>query len=356
VNPPTHSDLSAKHEAASAEHNGEREMGFWENKNVLVAGGAGFIGSYLTELLLAAKARVTVADNLSRGSERNLAAVATQIHFMKVDLKNMESCEQACTGQDVVMNLAAPAFGVEYSMAHHGEMLTETTLIGFTLLEAARRKGVRRYLVVSSSCVYPDDAGIPTKEEEGWKGEPETINAGYGWAKRMVELQARYYAKEYSMQIAIARPFNAYGPRERLEGDKAHVMPALIGKALSGDDPIVVWGSGEQTRSFVHGRDFALGLMLIAEHYAVADPVNLGHDRETSIRELAERVVVLTGSKSKLMFDKTKPEGATRKSADVSKLRAVTHGFVPQITLDHGLQEIIDHFRSHYERDALCRG
>ncbi len=324
-------------------------MEFWENKKVLIAGGAGFIGSYLTELMVAAKAKVTVADNLSRGSERNLDGVASKIRLMKVDLKSMEGCEQACAGQDVVMNLAAPAFGVEYSMAHHGEMLTETTLIGFSLLEAARRKGVRRFLVVSSSCVYPDDAKIPTKEDEGWEGEPETINAGYGWAKRMVELQARYYAKEYAMDIAIARPFNAYGPREPLEGDKAHVMPALICKALRGDDPITVWGSGDQTRSFVHGRDFALGLMLIAEHYAVADPVNLGHDRETSIRELAERVVNLTGTHGKLVFDRTKPEGATRKSADVSKLRAVTHGFVPQITLDQGLSEMIDHFRRLYE-------
>jgi nucleoside-diphosphate-sugar epimerase len=331
-------------------------MGFWENKKVLIAGGAGFIGSYLTELMVAANARVTVADDLSRGSEDNLAAVASKIRFVKVDLKNMEGCEQVCAGQDMVMNLAAPAFGVEYSMAHHGEMLTETTLIGFTLLEAARRQGVRRFLVVSSSCVYPDDAGIPTKEDEGWRGEPETINAGYGWGKRMIELQARYYAREYAMDIAIARPFNAYGPRERLEGDKAHVMPALIGKALRGDDPIVVWGSGDQTRSFVHGRDFARGLMLIAEHYAVADPVNLGHDRETSIRELAERILILSGAKSKLIFDRTKPEGATRKSADVSKLKAVTHGFVPQTTLDQGLDDMISYFRNLSGRRAPHKG
>lgn len=321
-------------------------MEFWKRKNVLVAGGAGFIGSYLTELLLAADANVTVADNLSRGSERNLASVASKIRFMKVDLKTLESCEQVCAGQDVVMNLAAPAFGVEYSMSHNGEMLTEMVLIGFSLLEAARRKGVRRYLLVSSSCVYPDDAQIPTKEDEGWRGEPETINAGYGWGKRILELQAQYYAKEYAMDIAIARPFNAYGARDHVEGDKAHVMPALIGKALRGDDPIVVWGSGNQTRSFVHGRDFALGLMLLTEHYAVADPVNLGHGHETSVRELAERIVMLTGASGKLAFDRTKPEGALRKSADDSKLRSVTHGFAPEITLDQGLVEMIEYFRN----------
>jgi nucleoside-diphosphate-sugar epimerase len=336
--------------------NGEKEMEFWKNKKVLVAGGAGFIGSYLTELLVKADAHVTVADNLSRGSERNLASIASKIRFMKADLKILDNCEHACADQDVVMNLAAPAFGVEYSMAHHGEMLTETVLIGFSLLEAARRKGVRRFLLVSSSCVYPDDAQIPTKEDEGWRGEPETINAGYGWGKRILELQAQYYAKEHAMDIAIVRPFNAYGARDHVEGDKAHVMPALICKALRGDDPIVVWGSGNQTRSFVHGLDFAQGLMLLTEHYAAADPVNLGHCRETSVRELAERIVTLTGASGKLVFDRTKPEGAQRKSADVSKLRGVTHGFVPEITLDQGLVEMIEYFRKLSDPGASSEG
>ena len=125
-------------------------------------------------------------------------------------------------------------------------------------------------------------------------------------------------------------------------------MPALIQRVLRGDDPITVWGSGNQTRSFVHGKDVALGLKLITEHYAVADPVNVGHDRETTIRELAERILEITGKDVKLVFDTSKPEGATRKSADVTKLREVTHGFTPQITLDEGLEEMIEYFRDTF--------
>lgn len=310
-----------------------------------MTGGAGFIGSHLVDLLLEDDALVTVADNLSRGRVENLAHVMDRIRFHQVDLRYLDRCEELSRGQDVIMNLACPAFGVEYSMTHHGEMLTDTVLVGFNMLEAGRRKGVKRFLVVSSSCVYPDEAGIPTREEEGWMGTPETVNQGYGWGKRMLELQGQYYAREYGMEVAIARPFNAYGVREPLEEDKAHVMPALIRKVLSGQDPVIVWGSGNQTRSFVHGKDFALGLKLITEHYATADPVNVGHDRETTIRDLALKILAVTGSKSRLFFDTDKPEGATRKSADITKLVAVTHGFVPQITLEEGLTEMIEYFR-----------
>jgi len=321
---------------------------YWNGKKVLVAGGAGVIGSYLVEMLVDDGAKVTVADNLSRGRLENLSGVMDKISFHKVDLRYLRRCEQACSGQDVVLNLAAPAFGVEYSMNHHGEMLTDVTTIGFNLLDAARRKGVLRFLIVSSSCVYPDDANVPTKENEALRGTPEAVNVGYGWGKRMIELQGQYYAREYNMEVAIARPFNAYGPREPFELEKAHVMPALIQKVLNGDDPVVVWGSGNQTRSFVHAKDFALGLKLITEHYPTADPVNVGHDRETSIRKLAELILEITGKKTELLFDTSKPEGAKRKSADVTKLRKVTYGFTPQTMLSEGLEEMINYFRDSF--------
>jgi nucleoside-diphosphate-sugar epimerase len=324
------------------------ESSFWSSKKVLVAGGAGAIGSHLVEQLVDDGAVVSVADNLSRGRLENLAEVLDRITFVKADLRYLDQCEKLCEGQDVVMNLAAPVFGLEYSICHHGEMLTDCVLIGFNLLEAARRRRVKRFLVVSSSCVYPDDAGVPTKEDEGWRGFPERCNQGYGWAKRMVELQGQYYAREYGMEVAIARPFNGYGAREALEDAKAHVMPALIRKVLDGSDPVVVWGSGAQTRSFIHYKDLATGLKLLTEHYAVADPVNLGHNRETTLRELVERIIAVTGEHPQVFFDRTKPEGAVRKAADVTKLKQVIQGFDPQMDLDQGLSEMIVHLRRSY--------
>src|SRR5207237_5438790 len=118
----------------------------------------------LVEWLVADGAVVTVADNLSRGRIENLASVSADVRVLKLDLRNAEACVAACSGQEVVMNLAAPVAGVEYSRTHHGEMLTHTVLISANMLEAARLAGIDRFLYCSSSCVYPDDALVPTPE------------------------------------------------------------------------------------------------------------------------------------------------------------------------------------------------
>jgi nucleoside-diphosphate-sugar epimerase len=321
-------------------------VSYFAGKKVLVAGGAGFIGSYLVEYLVADGASVTVADNLSRGRVENLHHVRDDIRFQRVDLRESDATRSVCRGKDVVMNLAAPIAGVEYSRTHHAEMLTETLLLSANTLEAARRADVPRYLYCSSSCVYPDDAIIPTPESEVERNEPESQNQGYGWGKRMGERQAQYYARDYGMQIAIGRPFNAYGAREYPEEiEKAHVIPAILSRILNREEPLVIWGSGNQTRSFVHARDFALGLKLLTEHYAEADPVNVGHDHETSIRDLVGLLLEITGRRPRVVFDTTRPEGAQRKSADVTKLMRAT-GFVPSTSLAEGLVEMVEFFHN----------
>lgn len=155
-----------------AGYGSEEVPSFWKNKKVLVAGGCGFVGSYLVEMLLAEEARVTVIDNLSRGLIENISHVLGSVRFLNLDMRNIDNCREASAGQDVVMNLASPAFGIEYSQSHHGEMLTDVTLTGFNALRGAWLEGVKRFLVVSSSCVYPDDAVIPTPESESCGGRP----------------------------------------------------------------------------------------------------------------------------------------------------------------------------------------
>lgn len=316
-------------------------MGYFGNRSVLVAGGAGFIGSYLVELLLADGARVSIADDFSRGRMENLMPVIDDIRVDKVDLRDPSAARQACKGHEVVMNLAAPVAGVEFSRTHHGLMLTETVLLAANVLEAARQAGVERYLYCSSSCVYPDDALVPTPEYDADRDGPEEANAGYGWGKRIGEQQARYYEQEYGIEIAIGRPFNSFGPREYPERiEQAHVIPAITSRLLSGENPLVVWGSGNQTRSFIHARDTALGLKALTEHGIGAGPVNVGHDEETSMRELVELLLDLTGEERRVVFDTTKPEGARRKSAEVTRLRELT-GFMPSTPLREGLEEML---------------
>lgn len=324
-------------------------MSFWNRKQVVVPGGAGFIGSHLVEQLVAEGARVTVVDNLETGRLSNLGAVRDDIEFIEADVTDLNFSRERFAGKDVVMNLAARASGVGHSHRHHVEMLGRNVQIGSVVLEAARQAGVVRVLVVSSSCVYPDDAPVPTPELPLFTGEPERVNSGYGWAKRYLELQARHYALDGRLEIAIARPFNAYGARDLALGEHSHVIPALIERLLTDGPELVVWGSGRQTRSFIHARDVAAGLRLLTERYAVCDPVNVGHDHEITIRDLVALLMEIAGIRKRVVYDTSKPEGCLRKSADTTKFRKVTGGFVPETELRDGLAEMIEAHRDRAE-------
>jgi GDP-L-fucose synthase len=321
-------------------------MGFWSGRRVLVTGGAGFIGSHVVEDLVSDGARVTVADNLSRGRLDNLAAVQRDVRFLRLDLRDPAQCREACHGQEVVLNLAAKVTGIEYNRTHQREMFEQNMLLQQHPLQAAAESGVGRFLQTSTACIYPHDAAIPTPESEGTRGEPEPTNSGYGWAKRMGERLAEFYARETAMEVCIVRPFNAYGPRDYYDTGTSHVIPALIKKVLEGDDPVEVWGSGRQSRVFVHARDFAKGILLVAEKYPQPDPINIGHDEPITIRELLERIQALAGIRNSVFYNREKPEGYPQRAADTTRLRAVTGGFVPTVPLEEGLREMIAWYQS----------
>jgi GDP-L-fucose synthase len=323
-------------------------MGYWDRKKVLVTGGGGFIGSHVVERLLSSgtSVRVTVADRPGPSKKRNLAAVWKDIRFVKAELSDLKAVERLCRGQDVVLNLAASVGGVAWNSAHPASLFRDNIAIGVNVLEGARRAGVERFLVVSSACVYPRDAVIPTPETEGFRDAPEITNAGYGWAKRMAEYLGRAYAEEFGMEVAIARPYNAYGPRDHFDPERSHVIAALVKRICDGENPVKVWGDGSATRSFLYVDDFARGLLEVAEKYPKADPLNVGADDEISVRELAEMIVRLSGSRAKLVFDLLKPAGQPRRRCDVTKTKK-TIGFQARVALPEGLARTIEWYREH---------
>src|SRR3990172_1669090 len=319
---------------------------FWKNKNVLVTGGAGFIGSHVVENLVAKEAKVTVLDNLSNGSEENLFCVKGKIKLIKGDIQNMRISQNACKNQDVVLNLAAKVGGIEYNRTHQGTMLYHNLLTSSVMIEAARRESVKRFLVVSSACVYPKNITIPTPESEGFFDEPEITNSGYGWAKRMAELLGKFYAQDYGIKIAIVRPYNCYGPRDHFNPDTSHVIPALIKRVFDGENPVKVWGSGKQTRAFLYVNDLAEGMIQAIEKYPVPDPVNLGTDEEISIKELIKKILDISGINAKIEFDLSKPDGSPRRNSDNSKAEEKL-GFQAKTNIDQGLKETIEWYRNY---------
>lgn len=321
-------------------------MSFWAGKKVLVTGGAGFVGSYLTELLVAEGAKVTVADNLIRGSRERIATVLNRIDLKQVDLFNPDDCRLVCKGQEVVFNLAAKVTGIEYNRFNMADMFESNMKIQMNVLHAASETDVKRFLQVSTACIYPHDAKVPTPESEGERGSPEPTNEGYGLAKLMGERLAKYYAREKKMGVVIARPFNAYGPRDHFDEATSHVIPAIMKRILDGDDPVVIWGSGNQSRAFVHAKDFARGLMLVTEKAPAATPINIGHDKEVTIKELFQIICKVLGKYPKVKFDTTKPDGYPRRAADTTLLRKYT-GFVPSISLEEGIREMHEYFMAH---------
>jgi len=312
----------------------------WGGKAVLVTGGAGFVGSYLVEDLLAHGARVRVADDLSAGRLGNLADVLDDVEVLEADLRDREAARRAVAGTAVVMHLAARAHGMLYSMRHDAEILRDNSVMTFNVLDACVELGVERALMVSSSCVYDDDAPIPTPELPVYEGRPESVNEGYGWAKRLLEIQSRYVFDRHGIPIAIVRPFNAYGGRYVWRGEASHVVPSLVKKVLDRSGPVVIWGTGRQVRDLLHARDFALGFRLATEAAVDCDPVNLAGGEAVTLVDLVHRIAELRGIDVAVEFDRSKPEGRAPKQADLTKLRAKIPAFRITVPLDEGLQDM----------------
>ena len=318
---------------------------FWREKRVLVTGGTGFIGSHLTEQLVTSGARVTVIGRETEARVRFLDLKHSVVAYRRVDLMGpSRKLKQLFSGKDMIFHLAARVAGIGYNSTHPATMLYDNLALTLTALEAARIGGVKRFQYVSSACVYPRHCTIPTPETEGFSGDPEPTNFGYGWAKRMGEVLARTYGDEHGLEVSIVRPYNGYGPRDNFDPETSHVIPALIKRVVGGEDPVVVWGDGSSTRSFLYVEDFARGLLEACEKYPVADPVNIGSDEEISIKDLVKLIIEISGSKAGIRFDRSKPNGQPRRNCDTRKAREKI-GFVAKVSLREGLKRTIEWYK-----------
>lgn len=321
---------------------------FYFGKRVLVTGGAGFVGSRLVEKLVAMGARVTVPMR-PKTSAAFLNDIKDRVEIVIAELNDLQGVLKITKNKDIVMHLAAVTGGLHYNIRKADSYLFRENILPFmNTIEASRLNNVERFLTVSSACVYPRYCAIPTPEDEGFKDLPEPTSLGYGWAKRMQEFLSSSYAKDYGMKIAIARPYNTYGPRDNFNPKFSHAIPAIIKRVFDGENPLIVWGNGEQSRSFIYVDDFAMGLLETAEKYPIADPLNIGSPEEIKIKDLVKLIIKLSGKKIGVVFDETKPIGQPRRRCDNRKAKEKI-GFEAKIGLEEGLKKTIQWYKKYYK-------
>lgn len=317
---------------------------FFAGKSVLVTGGAGFVGSHVVEQILSLGAKTVVPSRA--GKTPFLAHLGESVKIVACDLADGAQARAVSAGADIIMHLAADIGGLSYNIEHPASIFDANMRLGMNILAAAAFHRVSRTLLCSSACVYPRHCSVPTPEAEGFKDQPEPSNAGYGWSKRMLEFLGAQYAREFGLSIAIARPYNAYGPRDQFDPRRSHVIPALIRKAIeSRAGTFEVWGDGRASRSFIYIDDLARGVIEIAARHPNADAVNIGTDEEITIADLAGLVADLigakTGTRPRPVFRPESPTGQPRRKCATTKARRVLD-FEARIPLAKGLEKTID--------------
>jgi GDP-L-fucose synthase len=305
----------------------------WKGRRVIVTGGAGFMGSRVVERLRGAGAEVVVP----RSREYNLVDGAAVKRLYK-DAR-----------PEVVIHAAAVVGGIGANRANPGRFFYENLMMGAQCLEEARVSGVKKFIAVGTICAYPKFTPVPFKEEELWNGYPEETNAPYGLAKKMLLVQSQAYRQQYGFNSIFLLPVNLYGPADNFDPASSHVIPALIRKVVEaqrdGKDEIEVWGSGKATREFLYVDDCAEAVVLAAERYDGAEPVNVGAGFEISIKDLAEMIARLAGFRGRLKWDATKPDGQPRRCLDTARAQAL-FGFKASTPFEKGLAATIEWYRA----------
>jgi UDP-glucuronate decarboxylase len=323
-----------------------------ERSRVLVAGGAGFLGSHLCRALLDAGHHVICLDNFFTGNERNLSGLLGNPRF---ELLRQDVTEPFGIEVDEIYNLACPASPRHYQL--DPVQTTRTSVLGaLNLLALARRQGAR-ILQASTSEVYGDPQVHPQPEQYWGRVNPIGPRACYDEGKRCAETLFVSYREQHGVRIKIARIFNTYGPH--MDADDGRVVSNFIVQALAGN-PLTIYGDGRQTRSFCYVDDMVDALQrLMRANDAFCGPVNLGNPDEISMLELAQAVLALTGSVSPIVYAGAPPDDPARRRPDI-RLAHSELGWSPGTPLHEGLARTIDYFSSLLERgavpDKLCEG
>jgi nucleoside-diphosphate-sugar epimerase len=325
----------------------------WAGKNVLVTGGASFIGSHLVDALVERGAHVRVVDNLSSGKRENieLHIRAGRVEFLEQDLLEPGVAEAAVRDMDLVFHLAADHGGRGYVDLHQAACATNLALDGL-LFRACYRARLDKVVFASSGCVYPNYLQTDPRQilylREDMAGPPYDADNMYGWAKLMAEKTLEAYYREWGMKSVSLRYFTVYGER----GHENHAVIAMIARAFIGQDPFIVWGNGEQIRNWTYVGDIVEGTILAAEKVDNAVAINLGTMERTRVLDAVEAVLGYTGHRARIELHPEMPTGPMNRVADNRRARELL-GWTPRVRFLDGLRRTIDWYFTHKDREQV---
>jgi len=303
-----------------------------ENKKILVTGGNGFLGRIVVEKLK--KLNVKVLINPSS---------------KELDLRVQSNCKKAVHDIDIVFHLAGKGGGIEYMRNNPAETFYDNIMMGTQLINEAKNENIEKFIALGTVCSYPKFSSIPFTENNFWEGYPEETNAAYGLSKKMMTVQSEAYRNQFNFNSISVIPTNLFGPGDDFNPNTSHVIPGIISKiskAMSTNSKeIILWGDGTPTRDFLYVDDAADGIILAGEKYNDSYPLNLGAQKEISIKELANTISRLMNFDGKINWDTTKPNGQPRRCVS-NEMAEQKIGFVPKISLEDGLKKVITWHKS----------
>jgi GDP-L-fucose synthase len=254
------------------------------------------------------------------------------------------------------VHLAARVGGIGYNQIAPAPLYLDNLMMGTHTIEAARAVGVEKTILLGTVCSYPKFTPVPFREESIWDGYPEETNAPYGIAKKALLIHAQVNAQQYGQRFAFLIPTNLFGPGDKFHPDVSHVIPALIKKCVEAKeqnlDKIDVWGTGSASRDYLYVKDAARAILLAGELHDSSEPLNLGNNREITIRETAETIARLVGFTGELVWDSSRPDGQPRRRVDASRAEREL-GWHATMDFEDGLRETVKWFLANRQEALL---
>ncbi len=313
-------------------------MSFYKDKKVLVTGAAGLLGSHCVKELVKLGAKVYANTHQKSFHIEGVIQV-------KNDLLNLDNCFNAVQEMDVVLHCAAVKGGAGSFQDNPTQPVLDTIRMTQNMLEAAVKKKVSHFGLVSSTTVYPLSSE-PLKESDMMGHEPYEGYLGIGWMNLYMEKLAAYFHQACGLNISVVRMSNIYGPRDSFDLGRCNVIPATINKAVEGLDPFPVWGDGTAIRDFIFVEDAVEGFLKAVETSNDAMPINIAAGEKVTIKQLVETVIKVTGYDPKIEYDVTKPTAIPQRIIDTGLAEEVLE-FAAKTSLEEGLIETVKWYREN---------